>query len=248
MSSFEIVAHRGVPDEFPENTLPSFQRAIELDADAVELDVRLTKDKVPVVYHYFYLQEATALTGPIFDYTQEQLHSAKIIGVESEDFFIPTLDDVLDSIGGRIGLEIEIKGPEPESSQIIASVLNSRKPLWDSIEITSYEPALLVDIKRRCPGIVTDLLIPRSEGWMGLDVVTYMAIQRAKLAGARAVHLHPTQLTEEVVRDIRGQGIEVHAWDVNDEDSLQLMYALSVPKICTDSLRLAVDYRKRIGT
>ena len=55
MSTFEIVAHRGVPNEYPENTLTSFERAIELGADAVELDVRLTKDKIPVVYHYYYL-------------------------------------------------------------------------------------------------------------------------------------------------------------------------------------------------
>lgn len=248
MSKFEIVAHRGVPNELPENTLPSFERAIELGADAVELDVRLTKDKVPVVYHYFYLQEATSLTGPIFDYTHEQLQSARFIGEETEDFFIPTLDDVLDRLGDRIGLEIEIKGPEPESSQIIGSVLNSRRQLWENIEITSYEPALLVDIKQHCPGIVTDLLASRSESWMGQDVVTYVAINRAKLAGARAVHLHPTQLTEEVVRDIREQGIEVHTWDVNDEESLQFMVTLSIPKICTDNLALAVDFRTRIGT
>ena len=49
MKEFEIVAHRGVHDEFPENTLPAFERAIELGADAVELDVRLTADGVPVV-------------------------------------------------------------------------------------------------------------------------------------------------------------------------------------------------------
>ena len=51
MNRFEIVAHRGIPTEAPENTLASFQRAIELGADAVELDVRLTSDKVPVVFH-----------------------------------------------------------------------------------------------------------------------------------------------------------------------------------------------------
>ena len=74
MSPFEIVAHRGVPSaETPENTIPAFQKAIELGADAVELDVRLTADGVPVLYHYFYLEEATSLSGPVFAYTLEQL-------------------------------------------------------------------------------------------------------------------------------------------------------------------------------
>ena len=67
MKNFEIVAHRGIPTEAPENTIASFQRALELGADAIELDVRLTADKIPVVYHYFYLQENTSASGPIFD-------------------------------------------------------------------------------------------------------------------------------------------------------------------------------------
>jgi glycerophosphoryl diester phosphodiesterase len=51
---FELVAHRGVADGAPENTLPAFWKAIELGADAVEFDVRLTRDHEPVIYHYTY--------------------------------------------------------------------------------------------------------------------------------------------------------------------------------------------------
>jgi glycerophosphoryl diester phosphodiesterase len=61
MHTFEIVAHRGVATQYPENTIPAFLRAIELGADAVELDVRLTKDKIPVVYHYYYLDKIGSL-------------------------------------------------------------------------------------------------------------------------------------------------------------------------------------------
>jgi glycerophosphoryl diester phosphodiesterase len=61
MNHFEIVAHRGISTEAPENTMASFRKAIELGADAVELDVRLPADKIPVVYHYYYLQENNAL-------------------------------------------------------------------------------------------------------------------------------------------------------------------------------------------
>ena len=53
MTDFEIVAQRGIPTESPENTIPAFQKAIDLGADAVEFDVRLTSDNVPIVYHYF---------------------------------------------------------------------------------------------------------------------------------------------------------------------------------------------------
>ena len=251
MSNFEIVAHRGVPTEFPENTLPSFEHAIKLGANAVELDVRLTKDKIPVVYHYYYLHMITSLTGPIFEYTYDQLQTAKYVGKDcqrSDNYSIPTFVEVLESIGGRIGLEIEIKGPEPEATQIVGSLLSTRKQLWESVEVTSFEPMLLRDIKEHCPTISTDLLFPRSERWMDLDVVTYIATHRARLAGARAVHLHPSQLTESVVQDIRNEGIEVHSWDVNDEEALRIMYTLNIPKFSTDKLQQALDYRNKRST
>ncbi|MFH1929813.1 MAG: glycerophosphodiester phosphodiesterase, partial [Chloroflexota bacterium] len=222
MPYFEIVAHRGVPTEAPENTIPSFERAIDLGADAVELDVRLTRDRVPVVYHYFYLDEATPLSGPIFDYTYDQLRDVEVLGTGGNSIKgcrISTLGEILETLGGRIDLEIEIKGPEPESSGIIGSILLDYKHLWPSIEITSYEPALLLDIKQLCSGLPTDLLFPRSEEWMGLDVVAYASAHRARLAGARAVHLHPSQLSPEVVSTVRSHGVDIHAWDVNDEES-----------------------------
>jgi len=228
----EIVAHRGATETTFENTLAAFHRAIALGADAVELDVRLTADRVPVVYHYFYLDEITSLPGPIFAYTLAQLADARF--ASDPDARIPTLEDVLAEIGGRIGLEIELKGPEPEAVDILADMLDRHKPLWESIEVTSFEPALLIALKQRCPDLTVDLLFPRSEPWMRLDVVAYLALQRARLAGARAVHLHPSQLSPEVVATVRGGGVEIHAWDVNDEPTLQAMQALGIPKLCTD--------------
>ena len=81
--SFEIVAHRGIATEAPENTLAAFQRAIDLGADAVELDVRLTADQIPVVYHYFYLDENTSVSGPIFDFTLAQLRTVEVFCKEN---------------------------------------------------------------------------------------------------------------------------------------------------------------------
>jgi glycerophosphoryl diester phosphodiesterase len=133
---FEIVAHRGVTGGVPENTIPSFERAIELGADAVEFDVRLSADQIPVVFHYFYLHETTNLAGTVFSHTCRQLKSARFTGGAYQNVdlaTIPTLDEVLDSIGGRIGLEIEIKGPEPEAAQIVGEVLINHKDLWETV-------------------------------------------------------------------------------------------------------------------
>ena len=250
MTHFEIVAHRGVPSEAPENTIESFRRAVELGADAIELDVRLTSDHVPVVYHYFYLQENTSVSGTIFDYSWEQLRDVKVLcksNPSAQEGRISTLSEILEIFGGKIGLEIEIKGPEPEAPAIIGNVLHTFKDIWETIEVTSYEPALLLEIQEICPGLTVDLLFPRSENWMKLDVVQYQAIHYARLARARAVHLHPTQLSETVVTALRHQGIEIHAWDVNDEQSLTTVVNHGIPRLCTDDFKQAFAFREKVS-
>jgi glycerophosphoryl diester phosphodiesterase len=250
MRSSEVVAHRGVADGVPENTIGAFQRALELGADAVELDVRLSKDRVPVVFHNFYLQETTNATGPVFEYDAVQLQELELRDARvdlGDRCRIPTLREVLETFAGRLGLEIEIKGPEPESTKMVARELEPFRDLWGAMEVTSYEPALLLDIGRRCPGLRTDLLQRRAEEWMGLDVVAYSALHGARLAGARAVHLHPTQLSSEVVGAVRSAGIEVHSWEVNDRSRLEKIEKLGIPKFDTDELVLALGYRESLA-
>jgi glycerophosphoryl diester phosphodiesterase len=244
MRRFEIVAHRGVPTDVPENTMAGIRRALELGADAVEMDVRLSKDGVPVLFHDFYLDGRTNSSGPVFGYTYDQLQQLEPAGRETADGCrIPTFREVLEAFAGRLGLEIELKGPEPEAPEIVAGELQRFRHLWESMEVTSYEPALLLAIGRLCPGLAVDLLQRRSEDWMRLDVVAYVAVQSGRLAGARAVHLHPTQLSRQVVGAVRSAGMEVHSWDVNDVDRLRLMAELGIPKFDTDDLRLALDFR-----
>ena len=240
---FEIVAHRGVLDKAPENTIQAFEHAIEIGVDAVEFDVRLTADQILVVYHYFYLDEITNASGPIFNYTLAQIRDIRF-AAWSNEFVISTLEEVLDQMGGRIGMEIDFKGPELESVSILARTLLNFQHLWDSIEVTSFEPKLLYDLKEHCPDLKTDLLFPLSEPWMKPDVVAYQALHRARLGKARAVHLHPSQLTETVVNFVRNGGIEVHAWDVDEFEALNQIVALNIPRFSTDKPQQAVDFRK----
>lgn len=246
MKPFEIVAHRGIPSEMPENTIESFQLALDLGADAVELDVRLTADLIPVVYHYFYLNEKTNASGPIFAYTFEQLKDVKVLcskNPSTKPGHISTLCEILDIFAGRIGLEIEIKGPEPEAAEIISNVLHKHRDVWGTMEVTSYHPTLLLAIQNLCPGMATDLLFPRSEDWMRLDVIQYQAIHLSRLAHSRGVHLHPTQLSETVVNALHEQGLEIHTWDANDEQTLAMVTSLGIPRICTDEFKQALAFR-----
>ncbi len=247
-ASFDIVAHRGVTAGAPENTAPAFEQAIRLGADAIELDVRLTADKVPVVYHYYYLDGFTTGSGTIFRHTLAQLRDLDVpcrANPGAPAGKISTLSEILDQFGGRIAMEIEIKGPEPEAPEIVSGVLRQFRQHWSLIEVTSYEPALLTRVRELCPDLPVDLLYPRSPEWMKLDVAAYEAAQRARLAGARAVHLHPTQLSDEAIAVVHGAGVQIHCWDVNNRDDLRLIAAYGIPRICTDNPAQALEFRKR---
>jgi glycerophosphoryl diester phosphodiesterase len=161
------VAHRGATGTAPENTLAAFWRAFELGADAVELDVRLSRDAVPVVYHYAYLDAATTGHGPIWERSLAELRELRVGGPEGA--CIPTLSEVLEALAGRLVLEIELKGPEPETVEVVGRLLDGFRPAWEALEVTSYEALLLKAFRQRCPGVRTALLVPRSEpsvGWM----------------------------------------------------------------------------------
>jgi glycerophosphoryl diester phosphodiesterase len=74
-------------------------------------------------------------------------------------------------------------------------------------------------------------------------VILHEALHLSRLAHARAVHLHPSQLSEEMLSTLHNKGIQVHAWDVNNVETLAFVTGIGVPKICTDEFRMARAYR-----
>ena len=96
-----VIAHRGASSELPENTLPAFERAIELGADFVEFDVQASSDGGLVVFHDLRLDRLTPARGPL---RARPLDELRRLG-------IPTLEEVLELTAGRIGVMVELKNP-----------------------------------------------------------------------------------------------------------------------------------------
>ena len=101
-------AHRGYFDNrngIPENSLPAFERAIE-KGFGVELDIQLSQDGVPMIFHDATLERMCGVEGNIWDYTAQQLQEMKLLGT---DHTIPTLEQALTLIDGRAVLLVEYK-------------------------------------------------------------------------------------------------------------------------------------------
>lgn len=103
-----LYAHRGLHDNgarIPENSLKAFCRAAE-EGFGIELDVQLTKDRVPVVFHDFTLERICGEAGKLCDYTCAELQEFRLCGTEER---IPKLEEVLQLVDGRVPLIVELK-------------------------------------------------------------------------------------------------------------------------------------------
>lgn len=109
---FVIIAHRGASAYYPENTMAAFRGAVEMNAEMIELDVLLSKDGVPVVFHDATLEAHTNGSGNVSDYTLEelkQLDAGSWFDNRFSDQQIPTLEEVLQFASDKVALNIEIK-------------------------------------------------------------------------------------------------------------------------------------------
>lgn len=139
-----VIAHRGASGLAPENTMESFRVAYEADADMLELDIRLTKDRVPVVIHDPRLLRTHHDRAAVNSLTLKELRSRTC------DSPVPTLEEVLEEFYGKIILNIEIKS---RGAGIVAAKLLKRKfikrPMeWDNVLFSSFKARELTAIRK----------------------------------------------------------------------------------------------------
>ncbi|MCM1327131.1 MAG: hypothetical protein NC094_10665 [Bacteroidales bacterium] len=133
-----LYAHRGLHDNHtnaPENSLSAFRRALNAGF-GIELDVQLTKDRIPVIFHDFTLDRVCGAKGKVCDYTYEELQQFSLCGSGEK---IPKLADVLDMIQGKVPLIVELKIERKDISlcPIADALLSDYKGLYC---IESFNP------------------------------------------------------------------------------------------------------------
>lgn len=231
----DVIAHRGVATEAPENSLAAFEQAIRTGADGIEFDVRLSADGQPFVFHNFELDLMSSGKGPLNAYSAKDLRGIRLPARGGDNHSIPTLQDVLDLAAGDTILEIELKALEPEIVGIVGAALAPYRRQWSTMEITSFEPSLLRLMSEVC-SIPVDVLTPPSQPWMTPEYIAYAGIHRGRLSGARAVHLHASQVSARVVETIRSAGFSVHVHGVDTRDDLSTALDLEIERFDTDRL------------
>ena len=223
----EITAHRGDSIKALENTIPAFEKAIESGADWIELDVKETRDNVPVVFHDSSLKRLMGQDGTIREMTLEEikkLHPAASMGPGYNNVKIPTLEETLDTCKGRIKLNIEIKEEGTESSDFTERVIQliRDKGMTDQCMITSFCYTVLEKVKAVEPSLKTGYI--RSK-----DIEDF-----SQYPAADQYMLSIELIRKDRVDQIHSLGKKVTAWTVNDLYSLRKCESAQVDDMITD--------------
>lgn len=220
-------AHRGLHDDtLPENSLAAFDAACRAGY-GIELDVQLSRDGVPMVFHDATLTRVCGIDAPLSDYTAEELGRMTLCGKAGHT--VPTFAEVLRTVGGRVPLLVEIKG-----GRHVAPVCEGAAALLDAYGgeycIESFSPYAVRWFRKHRPGVVRGQLSDRlfaEKGYRNLAcfLVESMLVNfltRPDFIAYRLEHCHVPSFY--LAR--RLLGARAYAWTVKDEKGLRRSRAL----------------------
>jgi glycerophosphoryl diester phosphodiesterase len=241
LDAHPVIAHRGASAWAPENTLAAFELALQQGADALELDVRLTADRAPVVIHDPTLDRTTDRSGPVAGITLAELRGAdagarftpdrgRSFPFRGQGLRVPTLGEVLWTFP-KVPILVELK--EPEAQEAVRRVLLQDDAVERCVPASEHGAALEAF---REP--------PFAFGACGRDIAR---LYRAALfrrghsaAGYRFLSVplrHRGFLpvpTARFVAAARRLGCPVHVWTVNDPATARRLWARGVAGVVTN--------------
>ena len=247
-----VIAHRGDSAHFPENTIPSFDRAVALGADAIEFDLRVSRDGEIVIIHDPTVDRTTDGTGPVSALTLGELKKldagarfsrdgGRTFPFRGQGLAIPTFDEMLARYSS-IPLVIEVK--IPEAGERAPAVLDrhnaSRRVLLDSTDDSALEPL------RSLPAItgasLRDIvsILPRTLLRLPLGQFSYKAFCVPFWYNGIPVPVR------RLARTGHAAGFPTHVWTVNDPRVAENLWRDGINGIISDEPGAMLELRRRI--
>lgn len=218
-----LYAHRGLHDnqgKAPENSLKAFRLAVEAGY-GIELDIQLTKDRVPVVFHDYTLQRICKVEGKVKDFTLQEL---KRLTLCNSDQTIPTLQEALEVVKGKVPLIIEFKIERMDLS-LCTEAMKVLEKYDGEYCVESFHPLALRWFKKNHKEIVrgqlsTDFIRDKEKG----NPILYYMLSRmlfnflSKPDFIAYSYRHPRMTSLVIVRDI--YQLPCAAWTIKSQDDL----------------------------
>jgi glycerophosphoryl diester phosphodiesterase len=224
-----VIGHRGFPEAARENTLASFEAALEAGSDGVELDVHVTRDGVPVVHH----DAAAATAGGALEIAAEPwsvLEAARFLGPEGT-YPLERLDAVLDSLSGRTLVNVELKAPSvrarlPLYLDAVVPVLDRIRPR-ESLLVSSFDAELLGSLYRRDRSLALGFLFSAVRDLNHLE--EFDVVETLTTLNPRHDLVDP-----KLMRRARERSLAVSAWTVDDPEKARKLAEMGVHAVITN--------------
>ena len=210
-----VIAHRGASGAETENSLAAFRAAIDLGADAIELDVHATTDGSVVVHHLETVGDAHIPTSPLERVRQQRLPNGEPV---------PTLSEVLELLGKGPTVFVEVKTLNAQHHARFLEVLASG-PVPDNYHVHSFDHRIVRRLLHAREGLVGGVLS-----------ASYPLNPLIQLEQSGATELWQSQelLDDELVAAVHAFGARIIPWTVNDPARMEEFIDMGVDGICTN--------------
>lgn len=245
-----VIAHRGGAQEFTENTIAAFQRAIRIGAAGIETDVRLTRDGIVVVYHDdkfgrvegLPLAEQSRLVSDL-TYAELTAQTLKPVGEDPGGRRVPTFKELLDSVKGGL-LNVELKRCA-RFDELVDKVITALRDFPELDRLVLEAPDLATAQKLRM-ALGARLKLHINPGYdTSTDYET--ALKRVLAFKPHSISVSYKKLSWEVVDLAHRAGVEVWVWTVNESEIAQAAALLGADAIKTDRPTLLLNLFKHQG-
>lgn len=213
----QTIGHRGAKGYVAENTLASFQKAIELNVDGIELDVHLTLDGKLVVVHDDTIDRTTSGSGFVKEYAAKELSALGI----------PSLESVFDLVNRSCFINVELKTYESADKvvELIEHFISKKKWKYTDFIVSSFDWNALQQVSFLNDNIQIGVLT-------STDIS--LALAFAKFIKAYSVHPYYHLLTAENVAQMQSKNLKVYPWTINEPEDIIFVRSLLVDGIITD--------------
>ena len=229
----KLIGHRGVKDLCPENTLESILKAFDLGLSFVEIDVKISKDRVPILLHDDTLDRTTNGSGLAIDYDYEnikKLDAGKFFYKENTNIFVPKLEDILSlctNYNGNLNIELKPnKKFEKENVYQIYKIIKNINQI--DIFFSSFDIISILEISKLYPQSIRSFLLDDFKEYNIDDLISISINYDLKICG-----LNIDLVTADIIKKIKESNMAI---TVYSDKNINLSSANDIFSIGVDSI------------
>ena len=229
----KLIGHRGVKDLCPENTLESILKAFDLGLSFVEIDVKISKDRVPILLHDDTLDRTTNGSGLAIDYDYEnikKLDAGKFFYKENTNIFVPKLEDILSLCTNNNGnLNIELKPNKNFEKENVYQIYKITKNI-NQIDIffSSFDMISILEISKLYPQSIRSFLLDDFKEYNIDDLISISINHDLKICG-----LNIDLVSTDIIKKIKQSNVLI---TVYSDKNINLSSANDIFSIGVDSI------------